>query len=180
MSDFCELYKYDKDLSIASPVIIDGSLINYVELVKREGGKTSIKETFVIDMDFIKNSLKINPTPSSMDIAFIVSKENKYSNGIKKMDRKYILADLKFNVTSVNNILTNISNKSIREKFSFSVEHIRSKDMNIRCHDTAYFVFNDKNFEQIRNRWTRRNLNFPKNVAVKQSDFEKVFICQTI
>lgn len=176
MPDFFDLYKYDRISTTASPVALPGSLVNYAELVKREGGKTSAKEPSVIDMDFIKDSLRIVPTPSSMDIAFVVGKENECLNGTKKKDRKYILADLKFNVTSVNNIVTNIPNESIKAKYSFSVGHIRSKDLNIRCHDLAYFVFNDKNFEQIRNRWSRRNLNSPKNIAIKQSEFEKVFL----
>ena len=43
------------------------------------------------------------------------------------------------------------------------------------CANIAYFVFNNKNFEQIKNRWSQRNLRSPKNVAIKQFDFEKLF-----
>ena len=170
------MYKYDKELTITSPVITYGALMNYSELVSREGGKSYINTPYVIDMDYIKKSLRIQPMPSSMDITFIVSKVNEYPKGIKKKESKYILADLKFNVTSLNKIVENISNESIKSKISFSIEHIKEKDIKNRCHDTAFFIFNDKHFEQVRNRWSRRNLNFPKNIAVKQSDFEKVFI----
>lgn len=168
------------DCTESSPIVLNGSLVSYAELVKREGGKTQLRDTIIIDMDCIKDSLRFVPTPSSMDIAFIVSRQNEYMNGAKKKDSKYVLADLKFNVTSVNNIVTNIPNESIKAKYSFSVEYIRSKDPNIRCHDCAYFVFSGKNFEQVRNRWARRNLNFPRNVAIRQSDFEKVFLKTSI
>lgn len=175
MNDTFVEFTYDKELTILSPIIIEGVLEDYANLVSHEGGKTSVKNISVINMDKLKNSLKISQRPSSMDIVFICRKTTDNKNGPKKKYKKYILADLKFNVKTVNNIVANIPNASIKAKFKFSCEYIRSKDMNTPCHDIAYFVFNDKNFEQIRHRWMQRNLNFPKNTAIKQSDFEKLF-----
>ena len=94
----------------------------------------------------------------------------------KKIFSKYFLADFKFNVTAFNRVDENIPNESIKAKYKFTCDYIRSKDYLIPCSDTAYFVFKDKNFEQIRNVWSRKNLNSPKNMAVKQADFEKLFV----
>ena len=103
MIDFPYGYKYNSDATIASPIIVNGTLVEYEYLVKREGGETQIKDVCVIDIDAIKNSLRISPTPSSMDIAFVISKINEGSE-----EKKYILADFKFNVTSPNRVNKNI------------------------------------------------------------------------
>ena len=69
----------------------------------------------------------------------------------------------------------NVSNDEIKEKFNFSKSYISSVDFTIPCSNIAYFIFKDNNFEQIKNTWNRRNLNNPKNIAIKQSDFEVIF-----
>ena len=179
MSDIFDGFVYDKKLTVSSPVVVSGALQDYAVLVRREGGKTQVKNVSVIDIDFIKDSLKITPTPSSMDIAFIASKTSAYKNdskpGIARQMQKYFFADFKFNVSSPGKVTSNISNDSIKAKFKFSSDYVRSKDTKIAYSDIAYFVFNDKNFEQVRNRWSQRNLLSPKNRAVRQSDFEKLF-----
>lgn len=178
-NDVFDGFKYDRTDTVSSPVILGKTLLDYESMVKREGGKTKIADVSIIDMDAIKNSLGIVPTPSSMDIVFIVSKMNVYGDdfyGSKKKCSKYILVDLKFNVTSPNKVDKNISNDSIRSKFKFSTDYIRSKDIKVPCWDVAFFVFNNANFEQIKNCWARRNLNSPKNIAVKQADFEVLFL----
>ena len=63
----------------------------------------------------------------------------------------------------------------IKEKIKFTTEYIRSKDPKIPCCDVSYFVFKNTNFEQVKNCWSRRNLNSPKNKAIKQVDFENLF-----
>ena len=174
MSDIFDEYKYDGSFTKTSPIIASGALEFYNDIVNREGGKTQIRKVSVINMDMIKNSLGITPTPSSMDITFIISKTTKQKNNTKTA-KMYILVDFKFNITAVNKVCADIADRSIREKFNFSCNYIRLKDCNTCCADTAYFVFNNKNFEQIKNRWSQRNLRSPKNVAIKQSDFEKLF-----
>lgn len=174
MSDIFDEYKYDESFTTTSPITASGALEFYNDIVNREGGKTQIKNVSVINMDMIKDSLEITPTPSSMDIAFIISKTAKYQNNTKTA-KMYILVDFKFNVTAVDKVCANISDKSIKEKFTFSCNYIRSNDCNTCCANVAYFVFNNKNFEQIKNRWSQRHLRSPKNVAIKQSDFEKLF-----
>ena len=115
-------------------------------------------------MDSLKTSLNITPMPKSMDMALIVSK---VTNNQKKL-RKYILADFKFKVTSLDKVDKNVSNDEIKEKFNFSVSCIRSADSKIPCINIAYFVFKDNNFEQIKNSWNRRNLNNPKKYCYKK------------
>jgi hypothetical protein len=178
LSDLADGYKYDKSETVASPIIVKNTLVDYAAMVKREGGKSKVSNVLVIDMDAIKNSLGIVPTPQSMDVAFVVTKSSEYENGSNKsirLTKKYILADFKFNVTSPDKVDKNISNDDIKGKFDFSISYIREKDINIPCCNIAYFIFNDTNYQQIRNRWSRRNLNSPKNMAVKQSDFETLF-----
>lgn len=172
MSDYFDGYKYDKAATYSSPVHKNVFLIDYALLVKREGGKTGVQNSPVIDMDAVKTSLKKNPSPKSMDMALIVSKIN--TN--QKKSSKYVLADFKFNVTSPENVERNISNDDIKDKFDFSISYIRSVDLTNPCSNTAYFIFKDNNFEQIKNRWSRRNLGNPKNMAIKQSDFEIIFL----
>lgn len=178
MNDFPDGYTYDKNETCASPVIVSNTLVDYANMIAREGGKTNIMNVLVIDMDAVKNSLKISPPPKSMDVTFIVSKDTGDGNAAKKSGKKhkqYILADFKFNVTSPDKVDKNISNEDIKGKFQFSINHIRSKDFQIPCRPTAYFVFGNTNFEQIKNRWLRRNLNSPANMAMRLVDFEKVF-----
>ena len=118
-SDVFDGYRYDKTDTVSSCVIVKGSLLNYADLVRREGGKTQIQSTFVIDMDAVKDSLRITPTPSSMDVVFIISKISTYREKLyetKKKHSKYLFADLKFNVTSPAKVDKNISNDSIKEK----------------------------------------------------------------
>ena len=143
-NDIFNGYKHDECDTVSSPVIVEGTLSDYATLVKREGGKTNVTRVSVIDMDSIKDSLGITPTPSSMDVAFIVSKMNVYEDKFHKTEKKlskYILADLKFNVTSPTKVDKNISNDSIKAKFKFSTDYIRSKDNKIPCWDIAYFIF---------------------------------------
>ncbi len=177
-NDFFDGYKYDKSSTESSPIIVRGTLIDYAALINKEGGKTKIKNVSVINMDAIKNSLELTPKPKSMDVAVVVSKQNIYmTNSIQnvKNSNKYILADFKFRIKSINNVDKNISNEDIKGKFTFSIGYIREKDLSIPCSNIAYFVFNDKNFEQIKNVWKRRNCNSPKNMPIKQSDFEILF-----
>ena len=171
MSDIFDGFKYDKTETCQSLVHKNLFLIDYAVLVKSEGSQTKVQNSPVIDMDSLKTSLKISPMPKSMDLAFIVSK---ITNNQKQF-KKYILADFKFKVTSIANVEKNISNDEIKEKYNFSVSCIRSADSKIPCINIAYFVFKDNNFEQIKNRWKRRNFNNPLNIAIKQSDFEVIF-----
>ena len=73
-NDIFAEFVYDKNLTQKSKIVISNSLIDYSKLVHREGSKTLISDTPVIDMDFIKNSLKITPSPSSIDLVFIIKK----------------------------------------------------------------------------------------------------------
>lgn len=171
MNDISDGFKYDKTETCNSPVHKSQFLIDYTVLVKREGSQTTVQNSSVIDMDSLKTSLNITPMPKSMDMALIVSK---VTNNQKKL-RKYILADFKFKVTSLDKVDKNISNDEIKEKFNFSKSYISSVDFTIPCSNIAYFIFKDNNFEQIKNRWNRRNFNNPLNIAIKQSDFEVIF-----
>lgn len=166
MSDVFDECSYDKDATKKSPIIVPGTLVDYADMVERNGGETNIKDISVIDLDAIADSLKSAQKPPSMDFALVIRKTK---------NKKYICADLKLNVTSLKKVDKNISNDSIKAKFSFSQGYIRSKGFEIPVSDIAYFIFKDKNFEQIRNTWKRRDLNRPKNEAVKQSDFERLF-----
>lgn len=173
MIDIFNEYKYDSESTKNSPVIVtEKALQNYNCIVRKEGGKTALNNIYIINMDVLKDALKITPTPSSMDIIFVASRKECIS---EKFIRKYIIADFKFNITAVNKVDSNISNDSIRKKYKFTKEFISEKDSAISCLESAYFIFKDKNFEQIKNAWNRRNLNFPKTYPIKQSDFEKIF-----
>ena len=177
-TDLFDGFRYDKAETVKSPIIKTDTLVEYSDLVVREGGKTRIEDVLVIDMDAIKNSLGIVPTPQSMDVVFVISRNDEYNNkagkNVKKK-QKYILADFKFKVTSPDKVDKNISNDDVKGKFNFSIGYIHDKDSNTPCCDIAYFVFKDTNYEQIRNRWARRTLNSPKNMAIKLSDFEVLF-----
>ncbi|MDY4673644.1 MAG: hypothetical protein SO369_01465 [Treponema sp.] len=118
-------------------------------------------------MDMIAAALNQGQTPASMDVTFIVAN--------KSNECKYLLVDFKFNVTSFKNITSNVSNDSIKAKYNSTRDYILEQDDTTSCINTAFFVFKDTNFEQIRNAWKRRNLNNPKNEAIRQSDFEKIF-----
>ncbi|WP_296012787.1 hypothetical protein [uncultured Treponema sp.] len=171
-SDVFFEFKYNKDFTVKSPVIFNKEdFQSYNEIVTHEGGKTCLKNIMLINIDKIKDSLNLVPTPSSMDITFVVTK----ISSSEKLEKRYLLADFKFNVTAPNKVHSNISNDSIKEKFSFTKNLIDEKDGKIKCIDIAYFVFKNKNFEQIKNSWKRRNLNSPKNFPVKQADFERLF-----
>ena len=133
-------FKYNKDFTIKSSIVFSKEdFQSYTDIVHHEGGKTCLKDIILINIDKIKDSLSLVPTPSSMDITFVVSRINS------------------------------------SEKFSFTKNLIDEKDGKIKCIDIAYFVFKNKNFEQIKNSWKRRNLNSPKNFPVKQADFERLF-----
>lgn len=167
MSDVLQEYKYNKEKTTHSPIITNGSLIDYNSIVQTEGSKTQIAKVVVINMDLIMKSLRLNPIPASMDIALIVQKDFKQC--------KYLLVDFKFNVTSYKNITSHITNNSIRAKFNSTKTYIERNDEEISCINIAFFVFKDRNFQQIRNAWQRRNLNNPKHEAICQSDFERIF-----
>lgn len=172
MNDELDGYKYDKTDTVNSPVVVSGTIVDYAYIVSREGGDTQVRNVSVIDMDAVKDSMKSSQKPSSMDLAFVISKENAKS---QKKQKKYICADLKFKITSPNKVDKNITNDSIKAKYSFSSAYIRSKDTDIPLLEIAYFIFGDKNFEQIKNAWKRRGLNRPKNNPIKQSEFERLF-----
>lgn len=166
---FCE-YKYAKKETEESSIIpqnLPSALIDYYQIVKNNKGKTLINNIKVIDMDKIKESLKINPTPSSMDMAFVAKKQER--------NFVYFLLDLKFDISSPKEVIKNIPNESIKNKYEFTRSYIQEKDDNINVNNTAYFVFKNKDFEIVKNLWSRRNLNKPSNVAVSQNDFKKVF-----
>ncbi len=174
MNDVFDGYKYDKETE-SSPLLSKKKyLIDYAKFVAREGAKSNINNINVIDMDSLKDSLGYTPTPKSMDLVLIASKSKVYGKNTK-MDFKYILADFKFNITSLDKVDKNISNDDIKGKFNFTVEYIHSVDSEKQVFDTAFFIFKDNNFEQIKNRWQRRHLNNPKNLALKKSDFEIIF-----
>lgn len=118
-------------------------------------------------MDLIMKSLCLNPVPASMDIALIVKKDFK--------QYKYLLVDFKFNVKSYKNITSHVTNNSIKEKFNSTKTYIEQNDEEIQCINIAFFVFKDRNFQQIRNAWQRRNLNNPKHKAICQPAFESIF-----
>ena len=40
MTDLFNEYKYDKNGTITSPIIVNNTLVDYAEIVEREGGKT--------------------------------------------------------------------------------------------------------------------------------------------
>lgn len=170
MSNVFQNYKYndlDTEKSPVIPNILKECLVNYSDIVKANKGKTCVKNKKVIDMDKIKDSLRITPTPSSMDIVFVGKRNDK--------DKFYFLVDFKFNVSSPREVCNNIPNDDIRKKYSFTKLYIQEKDFDIKVYDTAFFIFKNKDFEIVKNSWMRRNLNSPKNAAVKQCDFEIVF-----
>lgn len=167
MSDVFNNWVYQKSQTENAPIAIQDSLKDYSTLVQEEGGNTRIQNVTVIHMDMIAAALNQGQTPASMDVTFIVAN--------KSNECKYLLVDFKFNVTSFKNITSNVSNDSIKAKYNSTRDYILEQDDTTSCINTAFFVFKDTNFEQIRNAWKRRNLNNPKNEAIRQSDFEKIF-----
>lgn len=170
MSNVFQEYHYKDSDTVNSPVIpknLKRGVVDYSDIVKENKGKTSVNNKKVIDMDRIKDSLHITPTPSSKDVVFVGERNNK--------DKFYFLIDFKFDVSSPREVCKNIDDKDIRKKYSFTRAYIQQNDIDIRVYDTAFFVFKNKDFEIVKNSWMRRKLNSPKNVAVKQSDFEIVF-----
>lgn len=162
MSDILGGLTFQKAQTEKSPAAGGRFIMAYDAIVQREGGKTNIRDAIIIDMDSLTASLKQNPTPASMDIALIVADTSKKC--------KYLLADFKLNVTSPRSIEANVPNTSIWEKFNFSRNYIEQKDREIQCINIAFFIFKDKQFQQVRNAWKRRNLNNPKNAAVSLTE----------
>lgn len=139
----------------------------YLDLITREGGKTTIKNKVVINMDKLKNSQNRGQPLMSMDFALVVNNKN--------TKQLFILVDCKFNIKSPKKIDKNITNDSIMQKFKASRANTISLSTGIPCYDEAIFLFLDRDFEQIRNTWSRRTLNNPKNKAIRLSDFKKIF-----
>lgn len=170
MSNVFQDYEYDDSSTEKSPVVPENLmnfLVDYFDIVKENKGKTIVKNKKVIDMDKIKDSLRITPTPSSMDVVFVGKKDSK--------NKFYFLIDFKFDVSSPREVYNNVTNDSIKKKFTFTKSYIQQNDSNIRVFDTAFFIFKNKDFEIVKNSWMRRNLNSPRNATIKQCDFEKVF-----
>ena len=101
MNDVFDGYRYDKETESSPLLSKKKCLIDYAKFVAREGAKSNINNINVIDMDSLKDSLGYTPTPKSMDLVLIASKSKVYGKNTK-MDFKYILADFKFNITSIN------------------------------------------------------------------------------
>lgn len=176
-----------------------GSLHNfaedYVQLVADEGGETGVSGAVVINMD--ECARRVRPRPPFIDaripfvgaclpdvnplslfknvrlpsMDFALAVESRASLTGQKM---FMLVDCKLNTDKPRNVKDNVSNTEIRNKFYGSISYIDRYCTLSHC-DVAFFLFEDKNFEQVRRAWGRRTLNNPQNKAIKISEFDALF-----
>lgn len=163
-------WAYSKKATVDKSGSLCDFIGDYAGLIAREGGEIGVSGVAVINMDECAKYVKANQRPSSMDFALAVE-----SRDTAIGQKQFMLVDCKFNITKPENVKRNISNTKIKAKFCASKRQIDSYCV-FPCCDIALFLFKDKNFEQVRNRWEGRRLPDPKHKAIKISDFETLFI----